>query len=356
MNNQNLYRFGFDDWFASHAEDELLPEQLMARVMTVDRGAYLIRTGEAECRAELSGRFRFEAEASPDLPCVGDWVCVERASPELAIIQSVLPRKTVLRRKAAGKTVDFQIIAANLDTAFIVQSCHYDFNMRRLERYIVAVNEGGIKPVIVLSKTDLVTPQELDQLVSSIRENGIDAPVLPVSNISGAGFQEFRAILSPGRTYCLLGSSGVGKTTLINRLLGESILDTKNVSDTGEGVHTTSRRQLLALDSGAMLIDTPGMRELGLLGSQDAVEESFSEIHDLSLNCRFADCTHKQEPGCAVLDAVETGKIDARRYESYLKLKKENEFHDMNYVEKRRKDKDFGKFIKSVKKDLKRRR
>ena len=356
MNTHDLHTLGFDDWFDSHASAILGPGQSIARVMTVDRGSYAVRTENGEISAKVSGKFLFDAESSPDLPCVGDWVCVENASSTLAIIQAVLPRRTFLRRKCPGKTVDFQMIATNLDVGFIMQSCHYDFNVRRLDRYCVVANEGGIKPIIILSKTDLITPEELNELVGSIREAGIDSPVFPLSNTTGTGFQEFRDILVPGKTYCLLGSSGVGKTTLINRLVGDEMLDTNAVSETGEGVHTTSRRQLLLLDNGAMLIDTPGMRELGLMGAKDGVEDSFSDIRDLSCSCRFADCAHTQEPGCAVLIALETGELSEERYQSYLKLRKESEFHDMSYVEKRRKNKDLGNFIKSVKKDLGRRR
>jgi ribosome biogenesis GTPase len=350
----DLQALGYNDWFASRATTMLREGQHVARVMAVDRGSYLVRSENGESRAKASGKFRFEAESSPDLPCVGDWVCVEHTSPTLAIIHTVLARKTFLRRKCPGKTVDFQMIATNLDVGFIIQSCHYDFNIRRLDRYLVVANEGRIEPIIILSKTDLITPEELNGLVGSIRDTGIESPLFPLSNTTGAGLQEFRDILAPGKTYCLLGSSGVGKTTLINRLLGEDILDTKAVSRTGEGVHATSRRQLLVLDNGAILIDTPGMRELGLLGTTDGVEDSFSDIHDLALTCRFADCTHTQEPGCAVLAAIEATDLSEERYQSYLKLRKETEYHDMSYVEKRKKDKGFGSFIKSAKKDLRR--
>ena len=326
----------------------------MARVMTVDRGAFLVRDAHGETFAQLSGRYRFTVETGPDLPCVGDWVCVERASPALAIIHAVLPRKTLLRRKCPGKKVGFQMIAANLDTAFVVQSCHYDFNVRRLDRYLVAANEGRVEPVVVLSKTDLVTPEELDGMIGKIREAGISVRILPISNTTGSGLGEFRELLLPGRTFCLLGSSGVGKTTLINRLLGRNALETKAVSGTGEGVHTTARRQLIVLDNGAMLVDTPGMRELGLLGAGDGVEESFSNIQDLSSTCRFADCTHTREPGCGVLAALEAGDLSEERYRSYLKLKKETEYNDLSYAEKRKKDRSFGRFIKSAKKQTKR--
>ncbi len=345
-----LQALGFDDWFDSYTNDILQPGQSVARVMTVDRGAFIVQDERGETVAELSGKFRFDAESSPDLPCVGDWVCVDRASPTLAIIHAVFPRRTFLRRKCPGKTVDFQMIATNVDVAFIVQSCHYDFNIRRLDRYLVAANEGHIEPIVILSKTDLVSPEALEGMIGSIRGSGIAAQLLPLSNTTGSGIEELRGHLASGRTFCLLGSSGVGKTTLINRLIGRDAFDTKGVSRTGEGVHTTARRQLLVLDNGAMLVDTPGMREFGLLGTGNAVEDNFSDIHDLSRTCRYSNCTHTQEPGCAVQAAIETSDLDEGQYRSYLKLKKETEYHDLSYVEKRKKDKNFGKFIKTFKK------
>ncbi len=313
-----------------------------------------MRNERGETVAELSGKFRFSVESSSGLPCVGDWVCLEHTSPALAIIHAVLPRKTFLSRKYPGKTMDFQMIAANLDVAFIVQSCHYDFNIRRLDRFLVAANEGHIEPIVILSKTDLVTHEELDGMIGKIRGAGISAQLFPISNTTGTGLDDFRGLLVPGKTFCLLGSSGVGKTTIINRLIGRDAFETKAVSVTGEGVHTTSRRQLHLLDNSAMLVDTPGMRELGLLGASDGVEDSFSDIQDLSLSCRFPDCTHTREPGCAVLMAIEAGDLREDRYQSYLKLKKETEYHDLSYAKKRKKDKNFGRFIKSVKKHGKR--
>ena len=349
-----LTALGFDDWFEQRSASLLQPGHSVARVTAVDRDAFLVRNQDGETHAELAGKLRFTVESAIDLPCVGDWVCVQRhASGGPAVIHRVVPRKTFLRRKRPGKTVGFQMIAANIDVAFIVQACGSDFNLARLDRYLVMANEGAIEPWIILTKTDLISPEQLEEAIGQVRQARGPNHILAVSNTTGAGLPEFRALLAPGATYCLLGSSGVGKTTLINRLVGRDAFATKAVSGTGEGVHTTARRQLLLLDGGAMLIDTPGMREVGLLGTSDGLNDTFVEIREHSANCRFADCTHTGEPGCAVLLAVKEGILSEDRYQSYLKLKKETEYHDLSYFEKRRKDRSFGRFIKSAKKSMK---
>jgi ribosome biogenesis GTPase len=329
-----LLDLGFTDWFKHKQKEYDKPGHSVGRVTAVNKGGYLVRNEHGEVLAELAGSFMFFADSIIDFPVVGDWAFVQYYnSNSLAIIESLFPRKSVLRRKAAGKKVDYQMIASNIDVAFIFQSCDFDFNLRRLERYLVMANDGDIEPMLLLSKIDLVSQEYLEQRISEIRSAGIKCEIIAYSNETGLGLPLIRQVLESGKTYCLLGSSGVGKTTL--------------------GRHTTARRQLVVLDQGAMFIDTPGMRELGNIGVNTGVEKSFSDIIDLSKGCRFNDCTHTSEVGCSVRRALQNGDLNEARYHSYLKLTKESEYYQMSYVEKRKKDKNFGQFIKSVMKQNK---
>lgn len=353
MNTPKLGSLGWDDWFAARARETCTPACGVGRVAAVDRDQLLLLNEAGAFRAKLSGKFLYQSESSVELPCVGDWVCVEKSpADQFGMVHGVLARKSSLRRKAVGESSEFQMIAANVDVVIVVQSCHYDFNIKRLERYLVMARDVGATPCVLLTKTDLVDPVVVTERVAQIRSAGIDVPVLTLSNVTREGLAELRSALAPGKTYCFVGSSGVGKSTLINGLVGREVLETKGVSDTGEGRHTTVRRELLVLENGAMVIDNPGMREFGLLGAGDGIEASYADIMARASHCRFRDCTHTNEPGCSVLQALASGEIDEGHYANFLKLKRESEFQQMSHAEKRQKDKDFGRFIKSVKKDL----
>lgn len=355
MSNSTLEALGWDDWFAGRAAADCHSAGPFARVAAVDRELLLLINDSGVFRAKLSGKFMYDSRSSSELPCVGDWVCVEKTPADpVGLVHCVVGRKTSLRRKAAGESVDYQMIAANVDVVFVVQSCHYDFNVKRLERYLVMAQDGGASPQIVLTKTDLVEPDVLAAQLAHIRSAAIDVPVLTLSNVTGEGIDALQRALLPRNTYCFVGSSGVGKSTLINGLVGRAVLETKGVSGTGEGRHATVRRQLIVLENGAMVIDNPGMREFGVFGAGGGLEASYPDIFALSSQCHFRDCTHTTEPGCAVLKAIESGTIDADHYDNFLKLRSESEHYQASYAERRRKDREFGRYIKSAKNDLNR--
>ncbi len=354
MPNKSLQTLGYDKWFQEKSKEFLKDDCIVARIVEVNKNNYKVDDGLHDIYAELSGKFLFTIENSMDYPTIGDWVIIQCFDEDsLAIIHHIVPRKSLLKRKDPGKEVEFQLIAANIDYALIMQSADSNFNLNRLERYLVMVNESGIQPIIVLSKTDLLPDRELTEINDHMQRFHDKYLFLPVSNVTGAGIEILNKELQSGKTYCLLGSSGVGKTTLLNTLLGEKMFDVQEVREKdSKGRHTTSRRQLIRLESGCMFIDTPGMRELGNFAVSKGLEETFDEINVYGSQCRFKDCTHTHEAGCAVIDAVERGIIDADRYENFLKIQKEAAYYEMSYVDKRKKDKMFGKMIKNYKKSV----
>jgi ribosome biogenesis GTPase len=348
-----LKELGWNAWFEQRAERR--PSDAIARVAAVDRDQLLLMDQTGPFRAKLAGRYLHRHHlSSQELPCVGDWVCVEkRPGDDLGLIHSRLERRTTLRRRSAGGSSEDQMIAANVDYVIIVQSCHFDFSLKRLERYLVMVRDGGAEPYVLLTKTDLVEPAVLDSQLSQIRSAGITAPVITLSNVTQQGVEDLRRRLLPGLTYCFVGSSGVGKSTLINRLIGRESQETKAVSGTGEGRHATVRRELILLEGGALVIDNPGMREFGVLDAEDGVGGSFTDITPLAPGCRYRDCLHLNEPGCAVLAAVKSGKVSQAHYDNYKKLREESEFHQLSHPGKRKKDRNFGRHIRPAKKEPK---
>ena len=346
-----LARLGWNEWFEERMEDG--PADTVARVAAVDRGWLLLMDQAGTFRAKLSGSFLHQHRPAHQLPCVGDWVGVEKnTTGDFGMVHRLFGRRTSLRRKSAGESADQQMIAANMDCVIVVQSCHYDFNLKRLERYLVMVGDGGADPCILLTKTDLVAPDVLAAQLAEIRAAGVDAPVLALSNVTREGIDALERTLLAAKTYCFVGSSGVGKSTIINRLIGRERLETGGVSETGEGRHTTVRRELIMLEGGALVIDNPGMREFGILDADSGIEEGFADIVGLAPGCRYRNCSHTGEPGCAVLAAVKSGALGQEHYDNYLKLRDESAFGHLSHVEKRKKDRAFGRFIKSAKKDL----
>jgi ribosome biogenesis GTPase len=298
--------------------------------------------------AELTGKLSYCAESTEDIPCVGDWVLVDYYDQNThAIIHEVLPRKSILRRRSSGARIDYQLIAANIDIAFIVQSCDVDYNLNRLDRYIVMTKDGGIESMLLLTKTDLVQDSILESMIAEVRKDH-SIEVISLSSTSGAGYDRFQGTLEKGKTYCLIGSSGVGKSSILNKLIGKDEFATNAVREkSAKGRHTTTRRQLVILSNGALFVDTPGMRELGMLGFGVGIDEGYADIAVIAERCRFTNCTHTTEKGCAVLQSVAEGEVTTERFQSYLRLAKESKYYEMSYLEKREKDKAFGKMVKN---------
>ncbi len=291
------------------------------RVMAEHRDRFVVRTAVGEQWARVAGRLRHGAQSRVDLPAVGDWVVVQGDPDGTASIAALLPRRSVFVRRAAGDEAVEQVVGANIDVVWIVTALGRDVNPRRVERYLALAWESGARPVVVLTKADLSPDPSTD--LQRLHEVAVGIPVHLASAMRGDGLDELKRYLTPEVTVALLGSSGVGKSTLVNALAGEEVLATASVRTDGKGRHTTTSRQLVPLPGGGVLLDTPGMRELGLWEAGEGVSLTFADVEALSANCRFRDCRHRGEPGCAVTAAVENGTLDASRLDAYHKLRAE---------------------------------
>ncbi|WP_407703035.1 ribosome small subunit-dependent GTPase A [Virgibacillus tibetensis] len=298
---------------------------MIARVITVQKNSFRISDGNLEFIAHLSGKFLNEAIDSFDFPAVGDWVEVQKLSGERkAVIKRVLPRKSQFVRQAAGVKTEAQLVAANIDTVFIVNSMNNDLSIRRIERYILSTYESGATPVVVLTKKDECSLDKVTEIISQVEKVAIGVPIVAISSVTRDGIRDLLEFLPPKRTGALLGSSGVGKSTLVNVLLGKDVQHTKDVrEDDSKGRHTTTYREMFLLPNGALLIDTPGMRELQLWEGESAIESTFQDVGLLVEGCRFIDCQHDTEPGCSIKEAIEAGKLSEDRFHSYIKLQRE---------------------------------
>jgi ribosome biogenesis GTPase / thiamine phosphate phosphatase len=335
------------------------PDNLeIGRIIAEHRERYLIQTVNGEFDAEITGNMRFTARNREDFPAVGDWVTLVTYESDFAIIHKILPRFSVLKRKAAGVSGDIQIIATNIDYAFLVQAADRDFNINRLERYLTICYSARVEPIIILTKTDLADELMVSEMIGKLRGRIKEVPVLAISNETKDGFAALEKIILKGKTYCMLGSSGVGKSTLLNNLTGKTIMKTAEISQSAQrGRHITSHRELTVLENGGILIDNPGMREVGITDSAAGLETTFDMISNLAGNCKFKDCTHIHEIGCSILESLENGELDKESYENYLKMEREKSHFETTAAEKRRKEKIFGKIIKDyLEKDLKQRK
>jgi ribosome biogenesis GTPase len=322
LQQYDLAQLGWNDELAPHIGDGLVP----ARVSAQHRGAYKVLTVAGELTAHVAGRLRHDVGWRVGmLPAVGDWAAV-RIEGDAATIADVLPRRSQFTRQAAndGGRTEVQIVAANVDVVFVVAALNIDVRegfLRRLERYLALAWESGAQPVIVLTKSDLC--DDVESAVLAVQAIAYGVPVHAVSNVTGEGVDEVAAYAQPGVTVALLGSSGVGKSTLVNRLAGREVLATREIRSDGVGRHTTTHRELVPLADGGLLLDTPGMRELQLWDADQGVGATFSDVEELAAQCRFGDCSHDGEPGCAVREAIHDGRLPRDRLTSYNKLQRE---------------------------------
>lgn len=340
---------GYTDDLDQYSKENNLEGFQPGRVISEHRERYVVLTDTGEYEAELMGNLRFAAESRYDFPAVGDWVAISAYDVDKALIHAIYPRHSLIERQAVGKVSQKQIIATNIDWGLIVQAVNRDFNVNRLERYLTICHAAKVKPVIILSKIDLVDESELKTILDAIQARIEGVPILPISNETYAGHDAVKALIEVGKTYCLLGSSGVGKSTLLNALAGKDQMKTGAISQSVDrGKHVTSHRELVILEGGGILIDNPGMREVGITDVGSGLESTFDAIVSLTSSCKFTDCSHINEKGCAVLAALDAGEIDEASYENYQKMQREKSHFESSIQEKRKKDKEMGKLYKRI--------
>jgi ribosome biogenesis GTPase len=341
---------GYTQELETYRKENKLDSFDVGRVISEHKGRYVVSTGEKEYDAEIIGHLRFTAVERADFPAVGDWVAIMEYDTDKALIHAIFPRKTMLERQAVGKQGEKQIIATNINFAFIVQAVDNNFNLNRIERYLAICNASNVAPIILLNKTDLLDDAELSSLYKQVKGRVKNVPIFLISNETNHGIPELKSQMTKGKTYCLLGSSGVGKSSLLNSLAGKTLMETNTISESSQkGRHVTSHRELVVLDNGAMIIDNPGMREVGIADSATGLDITFDAIHEAAERCKFKDCTHTAESGCAVLEGVKNGQIDESAYQNYLKMEKEREHFEATIAERRKKDKAFGRMVKNIK-------
>jgi ribosome biogenesis GTPase len=349
-----LSDLGLTNVMITYLKDNNLSDFAAGRVTQEHRERYIVSTGDNEYEAEITGNLRFSASSRADFPAVGDWVTMTIYDSDFAIIHKILPRKSVLERQAIGQYGEKQIISTNIDVAFIIQSIDNNFSINRLERYMSVCYSTNIEPVMVISKIDLSTEDLIKSAIKELKTRDKKIKYILLSNVTRQGLNQILDFLQKGKTYCVVGSSGVGKSTLINNLLKKNILKTGQISiSTNKGRHVTDHRELFVLENGGVIIDTPGMRELGIIDNIEGIKTTFQEIYDLSLKCKFPECKHINEKGCEVITALNKGIIDIASLDNFKKLQKEQQRFQTTIAEKHKRDRIFGKMIKNYKKDLK---